>query len=68
MFLKQQAQQGIHLLLLDKSAFIAGEAPLGWRNSNRQMDMVSFLVGIIFIRRLPLTDGLIFTSLDSGKS
>ena len=31
MFLKQQAQQGIHLLLLDQSgAFIAGEAPLGW--------------------------------------
>ena len=64
MFLKQQAQQGIHLLLLDKSgAFIAGEAPLGWRNSNRQMDMVSLPGGDYLIRRLPLTDGLILQAL-----
>ena len=69
MFLKQQAQQGIHLLLLDKSgAFIAGEAPLGWQNSNRQMDMVSLPGGDYLIRRLPLTDGLILQNLDSGKA
>ena len=68
MFLKQQAQQGIHLLLLDKSgAFIAGEAPLGWRNSNRQMDMVSLPGGNYLIRRLPLTDGLILQALIPEK-
>ena len=68
MFLKQQAQQGIHLLLLDKSgAFIAGEAPLGWRNSNRQMDMVSLPGGDYLIRRLPLTDGLILQALIPEK-
>ena len=68
MFLKQQVQQGIHLLLLDKSgAFIAGEAPLGWRNSNRQMDMVSLPGGDYLIRRLPLTDGLILQALIPEK-
>nr|WP_321241157.1 EAL domain-containing protein [uncultured Tolumonas sp.] len=64
MFLKQQAQQGIHLLLLDQSgAFIAGEAPLGWRNSNRQQDVVSLPDGDYLIRRLPLSDGLILQAL-----
>lgn len=68
MFLKQQAQQGMHLLLLDQSgAFIAGEVPLGWRNSNRQMDMVSLPGGDYLIRRLPLTDGLILQALIPEK-
>ena len=52
------------MLLLDQSgAFIAGEAPLGWRNSNRKLDVVSLPDGDYLIRRLPLTDGLILQAL-----
>ena len=36
MFLKPKSEQGIYLLLLDKSkAFITGDAPLGWRSSDK---------------------------------
>jgi hypothetical protein len=68
MFLKQQAQQGIHLLLLDQSgAFIAGEAPLGWRNSNRQMDMVSLPGWRLSHSPVAVSGWLNFTGLDPRK-
>lgn len=66
MFLKQQAQQGIHLLLLDKEgSLIAGETPLGWRNSfdSHQQDTVVLPTGHYLVRRVPLMDGLFLEAL-----
>lgn len=61
MFLKQQ---GISLLLLDKSnAFISGRAPLGWRSGNQDTNEVMLPEGEFLVRRLPLDDGLILEAL-----
>ncbi|MBP7980519.1 MAG: EAL domain-containing protein [Tolumonas sp.] len=68
MFLKQQVQQGIYLLLLDKSnTFIAGEAPLGWRSGGPETDEISLPGGDYLVRRLPLADGLILQALIPQK-
>lgn len=68
MFLKQQAQQGIYLLLLDQSGtFIAGELPLGWRTSDLHTEFVSLSGGDYLVRRFPLTDGLMLQALIPEK-
>ncbi len=69
MFLKQQVlQQGIYLLLLDKSnTFIAGEAPLGWRSGGPETDDITLPGGDYLVRRLPLADGLILQALIPQK-
>lgn len=69
MFLKPKSEQGIYLLLLDKSkAFITGDAPLGWRSSDKsEQDAVTLPEGDYLIRRLPLTEGLILQALIPEK-
>lgn len=68
MFLKQQEQQGIYLLLLDKSnTFIAGRTPLGWRSGNQDTDEIVLPEDEFLVRRLPLDDGLILEALIPKK-
>ena len=69
MFLKPNADQGIYLLLMDKSkTFITGDAPLGWRSSDKsEQDTVTLPGGDYRIRRLPLVDGLILQALIPEK-
>lgn len=64
LFLKQQEQQGIHLLLLDKlNVYIAGTAPLGWQSREQTGDEISLPDGDYLVRRLALADGLILQAL-----